>query len=207
MISHFHPDHIFGLMAEGDERPGFPNAEIVVSVPEYRFWTDPAVIEKLPEARRPLARRIQATFPTWKNVRQVEGEAEVAPGIRTVAAPGHTPGHIAFHLASGDAQMIYSGDTFYQPALSLRTPHWQGVFDQDGPTAEQSRRSWPTGSWPTRSWCRAITSPGPAPAPLPATGRAMRSRLPRRERALARAGGAGRRRRLSGSANSQLGRS
>jgi hypothetical protein len=36
--------------------------------------------------------------------------------------------------------MIYSGDTFYQPALSLRTPHWQGVFDQDGPLAEQSRR-------------------------------------------------------------------
>ena len=27
--------------------------------------------------------------------------------------------------------MIYSGDTFYQPALSLKTPHWHGVFDQD----------------------------------------------------------------------------
>jgi glyoxylase-like metal-dependent hydrolase (beta-lactamase superfamily II) len=99
------------------------------------------VIEKLPEARRPLARRIQATFPVWKNVRQVDGEAEVAPGIHTVAAPGHTPGHVAFHIASGSAQMIYSGDTFYQPALSLATPHWQGVFDQDGPLAEKSRRA------------------------------------------------------------------
>jgi glyoxylase-like metal-dependent hydrolase (beta-lactamase superfamily II) len=141
MISHFHPDHIFGLMQKETNAQVFPNAEIVVSVPEYRFWTDPAVLEKLPEARRPVARRIQATFPAWKNVRQVDGEAEAAPGVRSIAAPGHTPGHIAFHIASGGAQMIYSGDTFYQPALSLATPHWQGVFDQDGPLAEKSRRA------------------------------------------------------------------
>ena len=141
MISHFHPDHIFGLMEKGTNAQVFPNAEIVVSTAEYKFWTDPAVIEKLPEARRPLAKRIQATFPTWKNVRQIDAEAEVAPGIRSVAAPGHTPGHIAFHIASGGAQMIYSGDTFYQPALSLKTPQWHGAFDQDGPLAEQSRRA------------------------------------------------------------------
>ena len=78
MISHFHPDHIFGLMEKGTNAQVFPNAEIVVSSAEYSFWTDPAVIDRLPEARRPLGRRIQATFPTWKNVRQVEGEAEVA---------------------------------------------------------------------------------------------------------------------------------
>lgn len=140
MISHFHPDHIFGLMAKDTNAPVYPNAEIVVSEAEYKFWTDPAVIEKLPEGRRPLARRIQATFPTWKNVRQVAGEAEVAPGIRTVATPGHTPGHIAFHLSSGTAQMIYSGDTFYQPAMSLPNPGWHGVFDQDAAAAEASRR-------------------------------------------------------------------
>jgi glyoxylase-like metal-dependent hydrolase (beta-lactamase superfamily II) len=111
-----------------------------VSVAEYKFWTDPAVIEKLPEARRPLAKRIQATFPNWKNIRQVDGEVDVAPGVRTISAPGHTPGHTAFHIASGNAQMIYSGDTFYLPEFSMKTPQWHGVFDQDGPTAEASRR-------------------------------------------------------------------
>ena len=140
MISHFHPDHIFGLMEKGTNAQVFPNAEIVVSVPEYKFWTDPAVIEKLPEARRPLAARIQATFPNWKNIRQIDGETEVASGVRSINAPGHTPGHIAFHIASGDGQMIYSGDTFYQPVLSMKTPQWHGAFDQDGPTAETSRR-------------------------------------------------------------------
>ncbi|MFM9940990.1 MAG: MBL fold metallo-hydrolase [Hyphomicrobiaceae bacterium] len=140
LISHFHPDHIFGLMAKDTNAPVYPNAEIVVSAAEYKFWTDPAIIEKLPEARRPLAKRIQATFPTWKNVRQIDGEKEVMAGVRTLPMPGHTPGHIAFHLSSGNAQMIYSGDTFYQPAMSLPNPGWQGVFDQDGATAEASRR-------------------------------------------------------------------
>jgi glyoxylase-like metal-dependent hydrolase (beta-lactamase superfamily II) len=140
MISHFHPDHLFGVMAKDTNAQIYPEAEIIVSAAEYRFWTDPAVIEKLPEARRGLARRIQATLPDWKNVRHTDGEREIAAGIRSVATPGHTPGHIAFHLSSGNAQMIFSGDTFYQPAMSLKTPHWQGAFDQDGPLAETSRR-------------------------------------------------------------------
>ena len=101
LISHCHPDHIFGLMEKDTNKPVFPNAEIIVSDVEYKFWTDPAVIDRLPEARKGLARRIQAVFPTWKNIRQVTGEPEVAPGIRFVSAPGHTPGHRAFHLSSG----------------------------------------------------------------------------------------------------------
>ena len=75
LISHFHPDHIFGLMEKGTNAPVFPNAEIVISDVEYKFWTEPAVIDKLPEARKGLARRIQAVFPTWKNIRQVERRA------------------------------------------------------------------------------------------------------------------------------------
>ncbi len=141
MISHFHPDHIFGLMAKGTNAQVYPNAEIIVSAAEYAFWTDPAVIEKLPEGRRPLAKRIQSTIATWKNVRRIDGEREVMPGVRTIATPGHTPGHIAFHLSSGNAQLIYSGDTFYQPAMSLPNPGWHGVFDQNAALAEKSRRT------------------------------------------------------------------
>jgi len=111
LISHFHPDHIFGLMAKETNAPVFANAEIVVSDVEYKFWTDPAVLDKLAEARKPLAKRIQAVFPTWKNIKQVTGETEVAPGIRFVMAPGHTPGHRAFLLASGASQLMISNDT------------------------------------------------------------------------------------------------
>jgi len=140
LISHCHPDHIFGLMEKDTNKPVFPNAEIVISDVEYKFWTDPAVIDRLPEARKGLARRIQAVFPTWKNIRQVSGEPEVAPGIRFVSAPGHTPGHRAFHLASGASELMISNDTAYVPALVVANPGWHGQYDQDAAAAEASRR-------------------------------------------------------------------
>src|SRR5947208_14251758 len=140
LISHCHPDHIFGLMEKDTNKPVYPNAELIISDVEYKFWTDPAVIDRLPEARKGLARRIQAVFPTWKNIRQVEGEPEVAPGIRLVSSPGHPPGHRAFHLASGGSQLMISNDTAYVPALVVANPGWHGLYDQDAALAETSRR-------------------------------------------------------------------
>ena len=140
LISHFHPDHIFGLMAKGTNAPIYPNAEIIVNETEYKWWTEPGRVEKLPEARKGLGTRINTVFPTWKNIKQVVGEAEVTPGIRFVSAPGHTPGHVAFHLTSGKEQLMISNDTAYVPALSAAHPEWRGFFDQDGDMAEISRR-------------------------------------------------------------------
>ena len=140
LISHFHPDHIFGLMEKETNKPIYPNTEIIVSDVEYKFWTDPSVIDRLPEARKGLARRIQAAFPNWKNIRQVTGEPEVAPGIRFVSAPGHTPGHRAFHLSSGSSQLMVSNDTAYVPALVAANPGWHGQYDQNPAQAEESRR-------------------------------------------------------------------
>src|SRR5215471_12296366 len=140
LISHFHPDHIFGLLAPRTNAPVFPDAEIIVPAAEYKWWTDPSVITRLPEARRPLARRIQAVVPHWRNVLPVEGEDEVVPGIYFVSAPGHTPGHTAFHLSSGNEQLMISNDAAYVPALCARHPEWHGAFDQNGPMAEASRR-------------------------------------------------------------------
>src|SRR5215831_1887399 len=140
LVSHFHPDHIFGLLQEKTNAPVFPNAEIIVPAAEYKWWTEPSLIASLPEGRRPLARRIQAVIPNWKNVLPVEGEDEVVPGISFISAPGHTAGHTAFHLASGNAQLMISNDAAYVPALCARHPDWHGAFDQNGPLAEASRR-------------------------------------------------------------------
>src|SRR5215510_11884432 len=73
LISHFHPDHIFGLMEKGTNAPIYPNAELVVNGTEYKWWTEPGRVEKLPEGRKPLGTRIQAAFPSWKNFKLVEG--------------------------------------------------------------------------------------------------------------------------------------
>ncbi len=140
LVSHFHPDHIFGLMQKVTNAPTFPNAELVVTSTEFKWWTEPGRVEKLPEARKGLGTRINAAFPGWKNFTLVEGEKEVAPGIRLVNAPGHTPGHAAFHVSSGSQQLMISNDTAYVPALLAPHPEWQGAYDQDGPLAVESRR-------------------------------------------------------------------
>jgi glyoxylase-like metal-dependent hydrolase (beta-lactamase superfamily II) len=140
LISHFHPDHIFGLMEKGTNQPMFPNAELVVTANEYNWWTEPGRVEKLPEARKALGQRIQTVFPTWKNFKLIEGEKEVAPGVQLVNAPGHTPGHAAFLLGSGNQQLMISNDTAYVPALLAPHPEWQGAYDQDGPLAVETRR-------------------------------------------------------------------
>jgi glyoxylase-like metal-dependent hydrolase (beta-lactamase superfamily II) len=128
-------------MEKETNKPVYPNTEIIVSDAEYKFWTDHSVIDRLPEARKGLARRIQAVFPTWKNIRQVSGEPEVAPGIRFVNSPGHTPGHRAFHLSSGSSQLMISNDTAYVPALVVANPGWHGQYDQNPQMAEASRRA------------------------------------------------------------------
>ena len=61
--SHFRAD------GEGHQQAGLPDAELVASATEYKWWTEPGRVEKLPEARKPLGQRIQAVFPTWKNFR------------------------------------------------------------------------------------------------------------------------------------------
>ncbi|WP_271899135.1 MBL fold metallo-hydrolase [Candidatus Phyllobacterium onerii] len=139
VISHFHPDHIWGLMEKGTNAPVFSNAELIVNETEYNWWTDPGRVDKLADGRKPAGKRIASVFPTWKNWNLVKDGAEVAPGVHLIQAPGHTPGHSAFLVTSGKDQLLVSADTMYVPALLAPHPEWQGSYDQDGPTAVSTR--------------------------------------------------------------------
>jgi glyoxylase-like metal-dependent hydrolase (beta-lactamase superfamily II) len=139
-ISHFHPDHISGLK-DKDGRKVFPNAEVHVSDREWSYWMDDASMNAAPDATRTQflnARRIFRDMAA--EVRRFTPGAEVAPGIGTLAAFGHTPGHCAFTVSSGDRSMLVLSDTTNHPWLFARNPHWQGVFDVDGAMAVETRR-------------------------------------------------------------------
>jgi glyoxylase-like metal-dependent hydrolase (beta-lactamase superfamily II) len=140
LISHFHGDHISGLWMKETNEPVFPNAEIMMPETEYKFFTDASVIEKLPEGVRNHVRRIQSTFPGWKNIKQFADGAEVAPGVRALATPGHTVGHTSFVIASGGQQLIVVGDAVTIPALFAANPGWHVMFDANGAQAEETRR-------------------------------------------------------------------
>ena len=141
IVTHYHPDHIFGLMAKDTNEQVFPNAEILVPEIEHKYWSAPDLIEKLPEARRGAAKRIQATLSTWKNVKPVTDNAEAAPGIKALNTNGHTPGHTAYELASGTSKLIVTGDLTNIPAIFVKNPGWHAVFDADAAMAEKNRRA------------------------------------------------------------------
>ncbi len=124
VISHFHGDHISGLWVKETNAQVFPNAEILMPEVEYKFWTDPALVEKLPEGARAGVRRIQSTFPTWKNIKQFADGAEVVPGVRAIATPGHTVGHTSFLVASGGQQLFIQGDVSTIHQLFVKNPGW-----------------------------------------------------------------------------------
>lgn len=140
VVTHFHPDHIWGLMAKDTNAQVYPNAEIIVPENEYKHWTADGLVEKVPEGSKGMVRRIQATFPTWKNVKPAAAGTEVTSGIRSMATHGHTPGHTSYVVSSGSDTLIVAGDVTNIPPLNLANPGWQLVFDAIPDMAEAGRR-------------------------------------------------------------------
>ena len=139
IVTHFHADHIFGLMAKDTNAQTFANAEIIMPSAEYKYWTDAGVFNTLAAPRHGLAKRIQATLPTWKNIKQVENGKDAVPGVRAVASYGHTPGHTSYLVSSKGKQMMVLGDVSNIPALFVKNPDWQAAFDQDAALAQTNR--------------------------------------------------------------------
>jgi glyoxylase-like metal-dependent hydrolase (beta-lactamase superfamily II) len=140
IISHFHGDHIMGVRTKEGEL-AFPNAEVQVPEPEWAFWMDEGTASRAPEGMKQNFANAQKIFgPIAKDVKRYEADKELVPGITSIAAYGHTPGHMAFRISSGSDQLIVLSDTSNHPALFVRNPGWHAVFDMDAAKAEENRR-------------------------------------------------------------------
>lgn len=64
---------------------------------------------------------------------------EVVPGIRALAAYGHTPGHLAFDIESGGKRLVFWGDCAHHHVASLVHPDWHCVFDVDREQGAKTR--------------------------------------------------------------------
>jgi glyoxylase-like metal-dependent hydrolase (beta-lactamase superfamily II) len=140
VFSHFHGDHINGLR----NRAGavvFPNAKLFAPAPEWDWWMDDARMANTPEAARGgfmAARRVFG--PLAGQVQRFVPGTEVLPGIQSMAAFGHTPGHTAFVMGQGAQKLMYWADTTNVDALFVRNPDWSVMFDMDAEAARQTRR-------------------------------------------------------------------
>lgn len=164
LISHFHPDHIDGLKTKDGARV-FPNAEIAVPEGEWAFWMDDANMARA-DAKSAVrryflnARRIFNDIA--RDVRRFKPGGEVAPGIESVAAYGHTPGHTAFRIHSGGQSLLVMSDTVREPWLFVRHPEWQPQYDMDGPLAAQTRKAMLARAAADRTPVQAYHFPFPA---------------------------------------------
>jgi glyoxylase-like metal-dependent hydrolase (beta-lactamase superfamily II) len=138
VITHFHPDHIFGLMTKSNAQV-YPAAEILVPRAEYVFWTDPGVFNHIPQTRVKLAERIHVTLSGWKNITQFDAGRDILPDIRAISTPGHSPGHTSLFINSGSQPFMVTGDITNIQAFNLNHPGWQLAVDHDPELAAQTR--------------------------------------------------------------------
>jgi glyoxylase-like metal-dependent hydrolase (beta-lactamase superfamily II) len=140
IISHFHGDHINGLL-DKDNKLAFPKAEVLVPAPEWKYFMDDAEMAKQTSDRmKGVFANLRKVFDALgRKVTQYEADKEVAPGITSVATHGHTPGHMSFVIAQGNGKVFVQSDVTNNP-LFVRNPGFHLMFDQDAQMAEATRR-------------------------------------------------------------------
>ena len=141
LISHYHGDHINGLRNKAGEYV-FPKAKVMVPAAEHAFWMDDAKMAAAPEGMKGAFNNVRRTFAQMPAdmLQRFEAGTEVAPGIRSIAAYGHTPGHTLFQLQSAGQSFFYVADLTNVPALFARNPDWAVTFDMDAEAARKVRR-------------------------------------------------------------------
>ncbi len=136
VITHAHPDHVGGTLDDGGDLV-FANARYFVAREEWGFWTSESATASAPPPMVGIARR--NLEPLRGRLTLVDDGTEVVPGIRVVAAPGHTPGHVAVPITSGGEQLLHISDVVLHP-LHLEHPEWVPVFDMLPEEAAASKR-------------------------------------------------------------------
>ena len=142
VISHFHTDHVNGLLT-ADGTPAFPNAEVLVPAVEWKFWMDDGEMTRAPAGRMAgLFKNNRNVFETGlkKKVTPYEWGKEVVPGLLAVESIGHTPGHTSYVLSSGSGKVFIQSDVTNNSNPFATNPGWHAFFDQDGDQAEKTRR-------------------------------------------------------------------
>jgi glyoxylase-like metal-dependent hydrolase (beta-lactamase superfamily II) len=143
VLSHAHPDHVGGTV-DDTGRPVFQNARHVLTETEWQFWTgyrtDLRAMDVPEDVRDLTAHSARQTLKALRfQAELINREVEIAPGVRAIPAPGHTPGHLALVIASEGSQMLALGDAALHP-LHLEEPEWNNALDLAPDCASATRR-------------------------------------------------------------------
>lgn len=139
-VTHMHGDHVGGLVADG--RRAFPNAVVRADVNEGGFWLSTARMNAAPEAARGGFKGAMTSLNPYVEAgafKPFDGATELVPGIRSLPAHGHTPGHTAYVVESDGQRMVMWGDLMHVAAVQFAHPTVTIQFDSDSAAAAPVR--------------------------------------------------------------------
>jgi glyoxylase-like metal-dependent hydrolase (beta-lactamase superfamily II) len=139
-ITHMHGDHIGGLSQNG--KASFPNATVRASQAEADHWLSEAKMNAAPAPARDGFKNAMAALQPYvaaKHFRPFTGNVELVPGVQSVGAPGHTPGHTLYLVSSKGESLLLWGDLMHVAAVQFPDPSVTINFDSDSTAAARER--------------------------------------------------------------------
>jgi N-acyl homoserine lactone hydrolase len=124
LLTHVHYDHAVNALL-------FPRAEVWISAADLDWaCARPPGFDAVPELHA-------AAIASDPRTRRIDGDGELLPGVEAIAAPGHTPGSLAYRVAGADAPVLFAGD-----AVKNRAELVSGAVDmtEDRAASEASVR-------------------------------------------------------------------
>ena len=135
VITHGHPDHIGGLVRDGE--PVFTRARYIFGAAEFAFWMEGSSVREARLRNRDLFRRICG--PLADRATFIKPGDEVLPGITAIDAAGHSPGLLAFLIESQERKLLIWSDAFLHYVVSIQRPDWQADLDDRKEQAVETR--------------------------------------------------------------------
>ena len=143
-MTHFHGDHTGSLMINNEK--SYPNATLYVSKPEYDYYMSETEMMALPENRRGTFTDARNIFKAYQAKlvifmpNEIENATELIPGVKSVAAYGHTPGHVGYLVESDGQKIFLWGDLAHAMAIQMPYPEVAITYDSDPVKAVESRQ-------------------------------------------------------------------
>ena len=140
LLTHMHGDHDGGLTTDGHRV--FANAVVYVNKRELAYWLNPTGHKYTAEQRKRISEAQHRTMDPYIKAGRVKtfaGATEIFPGIRTVPAYGHTPGHTAYMVESQGQRLLLWGDIVHCAEVQFAHPTVTIAYDSDPAQAAATR--------------------------------------------------------------------